>query len=203
MKSHLVALVLLITVPFTTLAKTIEGRVVAVADGDTLTVLDSNNEQFKIRLAGIDAPEKSQPFGARSKENLSNLVFSKPVTVQWEKTDKYGRTIGKVFVAGRDANLLQIRAGLAWHYKAYEKEQSPSDRADYAQAESNARTLRTGLWLDANPIPPWDFRHGTANVEPNHPSQTAAACPCAGSASCAGPKGGHYCLTSSGNKRYR
>jgi endonuclease YncB( thermonuclease family) len=201
MKHHFAAF-LIAAMPLFALANTIDGRVVAIADGDTLTVLDSKNQQHKIRLAGIDAPEKSQPFGTRSKENLSSLAFGKPVTVEWSKTDKYGRTIGKVVVAGHDVNLLQVRSGLAWHYKAYEKEQSPADRTLYAQAETDAHNRGAGLWQDANPIPPWDYRHGTGAAASVNQAPSAEACP-SGATICTGPKGGHYCLTAGGNKRYR
>ena len=88
------------------------------------------------------------------------MVFSKRVIVEYDKQDRYGRTLGKVLVGGRDACLEQVRAGLAWHYKYYENEQSPEDRRAYAQAEVEARAARRGLWADANPVPPWDFRNG-------------------------------------------
>lgn len=141
-------------------AETIEGKVVAVLDGDTVTVLDSRNSQHRIRLAGIDAPEKAQPFGMKSKYHLSNLIFGQQVNVNAQGTDKYGRTIGIIFVGGVDANLEQVKAGLAWHYKQYQKTQSPGDRIAYSQAEQRAREERLGLWSEANPVPPWDFRHG-------------------------------------------
>lgn len=140
-------------------AATLQGRVVAIADGDTVTVLDSNNTQHKIRLMGIDAPEKKQAFGQRSKENLSDLVFNKQVIVEYSKKDRYGRTIGKILVSGVDANLEQIKAGMAWHYKQYQKEQTPSDRALYSDAEDRARAGNVGLWADSDPTPPWEFRH--------------------------------------------
>lgn len=140
-------------------AETITGRVVAIADGDTITVLDAAKTQHKIRLAGIDAPEKAQAFGQRSKESLSDLVFDQAVTVETTKRDRYGRSVGTVLVDGLDANLEQIKRGMAWHYKAYEREQSPQERQDYAKAEEVARGARVGLWKDAQPVPPWDFRH--------------------------------------------
>lgn len=140
------------------IADTLQGRVVAVADGDTVTVLDALNTQHKIRLMGIDAPEKKQAFGNKSKESLSALVFNKPVTVEYNKEDKYGRTVGKIIVDGIDANLEQVKAGLAWHYKKYQKEQSVDDRSIYAQAEEQARADKLGLWKDAEPTPPWDWR---------------------------------------------
>lgn len=139
-------------------ADTITGRVVGISDGDTITVLSHQNEQFKVRLSGIDAPEKAQPFGQRSKEKMSDLVFDKPVTVEWSKRDRYQRIIGKVIVANQDAGLALISSGLAWHYKKYEKEQGVSDRERYATAEEAARSKRIGLWSDANPVPPWEWR---------------------------------------------
>ncbi len=140
-------------------AATIEGKVVGVADGDTITLLDSTNTQHKIRLSGIDAPEKKQPFGNRSKESLSYLVFAKTVTVETDKLDKYKRNVGKVLVNGVDANLEQVKRGMAWHYKAYEREQPAADRKAYSDEENEAKAARRGLWNDAEPVPPWVFRH--------------------------------------------
>jgi len=139
-------------------ADTLQGRVVGIADGDTVTVLDVSNTQWKIRLMGIDAPEKKQAFGNKSKESLSALVFNKQVTVEYSKKDRYGRTVGKIMVDGIDANLEQIKVGLAWHYKQYQNEQSVQDKAAYAQAEDQARAETRGLWGDAEPTPPWDWR---------------------------------------------
>ncbi|MDO8926470.1 MAG: thermonuclease family protein [Sideroxyarcus sp.] len=139
-------------------ADTLQGRVVAVTDGDTVKVLDASNTQWKIRLMGIDAPEKKQAFGARSKANLSDLVFGKTVTVEYSKTDRYGRTVGKILVNGVDANLEQVKAGMAWHYKKYAKEQPFADRETYAEAEERSRAAQRGLWHDAESVPPWDWR---------------------------------------------
>lgn len=124
------------------------GKVIGVLDGDTIDVLDASKTVHRIRLTGIDAPEKAQPFGQRSKKHLSDTVFGKQVEVQAGKSDKYGRTVGKVLVKGVDANLEQVKAGFAWHYKQYASEQSVSDRALYASAEENARGLHSGLWHD-------------------------------------------------------
>lgn len=134
------------------------GKVVGVADGDTVTVLDAGNVQHKIRMLGIDAPEKRQAFGNRSKENLSDLVFGKTVTVQVVKIDKYGREVAKILSDGEDINLRQVKDGFAWHYKDYQREQSASDRQIYAEAENSARFARRGLWFDADPQKPQDFR---------------------------------------------
>jgi endonuclease YncB( thermonuclease family) len=140
-------------------SETLQGRVVAIADGDTITVLDATKAQHKIRLAGIDAPEKKQAFGQRSKESLSDLVFNREVQVETTKRDRYGREIGKVLVGGLDANLEQVKRGMAWHYKAYQREQSLADRTAYGDAELEARHSREGLWQNPAPVAPWDFRH--------------------------------------------
>ena len=130
----------------------------SVADGDTVTVLDSNDVQHRIRLSGIDAPESHQAFGTQSKKSLSDLVFGKDVTVIYDKTDQYGRLVGKIIVNGQDVNLEQVKEGMAWHYKEYEREQSPEDRELYARAEDEARAQHRGLWQDPNPIEPSQFR---------------------------------------------
>jgi len=139
-------------------AGTIQGKVVSVADGDTITVLDATNTQHKIRLQGIDAPEKAQPFGQKSKQSLSQMVQSKQVTVEYQKKDKYGRTLGKVLHNGTDVCLEQIKLGMAWHYKQYASDQPKEDRALYDQTEQDARAKKAGLWIDKAPTPPWEFR---------------------------------------------
>jgi endonuclease YncB( thermonuclease family) len=132
--------------------------VVGVSDGDTITVRDSTKTQHKIRLAGIDAPEQGQPFGSRSKEHLSQLVFNKTVSVAWHKRDRYGRLVGIVLVDGQDVNLEQVGAGLAWWYRQYANEQTPTDRQAYEAAENAARDRKSGLWRDTEPMPPWEWR---------------------------------------------
>ena len=129
-----------------------------VTDGDTIVVLDASKVQHKIRLTGIDAPERSQAFGTKSKEHLSDLVAGKSVVVDYSKYDRYQRILGKVLVGGEDVNLEQVEAGLAWHYKKYQGEQTPADRVEYSDAELEARRLKIGLWHDPNPIPPWEYR---------------------------------------------
>ena len=182
-------------------AATLSGRVVGVSDGDTVTVLDAGRTQHKIRLAGLDAPEKAQPFGQKSKEHLSDSVFNKQVQVEYSNTDKYGRILGKIFVNGMDANLEQIKAGFAWHYKKYSVEQSATDRAIYANAEIAARSTSAGLWRDAKPMPPWEWRHGGKD-EPTLASNVTG-CACGSTALCTGLKGGQYCITPNGKKRYQ
>ena len=139
-------------------AETLTGRVVAVTDGDTITVLDAANVQHKVRLAGIDAPEKNQPHGQAAKQSLSDQVFDRHVSVETGKLDRYGREIGKVLIGGVDANLEQIKRGLAWHYKRYQNEQPLDDRLAYTKAEEVAHGEGRGLWADQEPIPPWDWR---------------------------------------------
>ena len=139
-------------------AETITGRVVKVSDGDTLTLLDASNVQHKIRISGIDAPEKKQPFGTTSKKNMSALAFGKEAEAICYKRDRYKRLICTVYVNGQDVALAQLDAGLAWWYRKYANDQPPSQRGEYASAEDHAAADRVGLWQDENPIPPWEWR---------------------------------------------
>lgn len=157
-------------------ATDLQGRIVGIADGDTITLLDADKQQHRIRLAGIDAPERGQPGGYRSKESLSSLVYDQPVRVEWKKRDRYGRIVGKVLVAptesacrGKpvcpttlDAGLAQITMGRAWWFKKYANEQSPEDRRRYEVAEQEARDNKVGLWRDGTAVPPWDWRAARA-----------------------------------------
>ncbi len=143
------------------------GRVVGVIDGDTLDVLTGDKTQIRVRVAGIDAPEKSQAFGQKSKQALSDLVYGKTVSVLWKKHDRYKRVIGKIEVDKVDAGLAMIQSGLAWHYKKYQSEQSRHDRALYHSAEVAARSERLGLWTDNDPIAPWDFRAAPKRINEN------------------------------------
>jgi endonuclease YncB( thermonuclease family) len=145
----------------------LQGHVVSITDGDTFTLLAPSKVQHKIRLHGIDAPEKGQPFGQRAKENLSRLAHSKPAKADCHKKDRYGRQVCVVWVQPLDCQtcgltldvgMAQLTQGLAWHYKRYEKEQSVESRARYADAEIEARARKVGLWGDPNPVPPWDWR---------------------------------------------
>lgn len=138
----------------------VRGRVVAVADGDTITVLDADKRQHRIRLNGIDAPETGQPFSQVAKTNLSDLVFGKDVIVIGSKVDRYGRLVGTVIVGTTNANLEQLRSGLAWYYREYAGDVAPENRPLYEAAEAEARTDRRGLWRDGTPQPPWAFRGG-------------------------------------------
>ena len=132
-------------------AQTIEGRVVGVHDGDSLTVLDAEKVQHKIRLSGIDAPEEKQAFGERAKQALSRLAFGEKVRVEVHGKDKYGRTLGDVYAGGKRVNLAMVEAGMAWAYKG-------TKDAALLAAEGDARREKRGLWRDKDPIPPWEFR---------------------------------------------
>lgn len=131
---------------------TITGKVVAIADGDTFTLLQ-NNRQIRIRIDAIDAPEKGMPYAKSSKKYLAALCFGKSVTVKPVKTDRYGRTVARITLPdGKDVSTEMIRAGYAWHYKKYSKDKLLSD------LEVQARMKKSGLWRDVNPMAPWEVR---------------------------------------------
>ena len=133
-------------------------HVVGVSDGDTITVIDSFRKQYKVRLAGIDAPERKQAFGDQSRQALASRVFDQQVVIELGKSDRYGRILSKVVIHGDDVDLEQIASGMAWHYRKYQKDHTPEDRSAYGRAEAAARKAGLGLWQDKNAIPPWDFR---------------------------------------------
>ncbi|MEJ7623747.1 MAG: thermonuclease family protein [Pyrinomonadaceae bacterium] len=148
------------------------GKVVGITDGDTIKLL-TEGKQITVRLAGIDAPERTQAFGNKAKQKLSDMIFGKIVAVRSSKIDKYGRTIGQIFEGETDVNLEMVKAGLAWHYKRYEREQSPADRGLYSKAETAARAERLGLWSTPAPQAPWEFRH-PKDIAESQPASTAA-----------------------------
>ena len=143
-----------------TLTCNLQGKVIRVVDGDSVTVLDKQNEQHKIRLAGIDTPERKQPYGKVARQFLAKHIYKKQVCVGWYKRDKYQRLVGVIRIEDEDINLKLVKAGLAWHYKQYENEQSKSDRVLYAKAHEKAETSEVGLWRDSRPIAPWLWRRG-------------------------------------------
>ena len=164
MKSVKIVIVLVCLCASLLHAETIVGRVVSVSDGDTIKVLDDSKKLFVIRLMGIDAPEKAQPFGQRAKQSLSDLVFESRVEIKWDKRDRYNRVVGKVLSSnGTDVCLEQITRGMAWHYKQYANEQSSEDRHSYAHAEQAARAAHAGLWSEDKPTPPWAWRRSSSN----------------------------------------
>ena len=144
--------------------------VVAISDGDTLTARcgkEGGFTQLKVRLAGIDAPERGQAFGARAREALAGLTFGRPVDLHCRKTDRYGRRVCQVMVAPAskpdgpatvDAGLALLSVGLAWWYRDYAREQSVEEVARYASAEEEAKRRRVGLWRDVDPVAPWQWR---------------------------------------------
>lgn len=134
------------------------GRVVGVVDGDTVDVLTPERRTRRIRLMGIDAPEKRQAFGTRAKQHLADLVFGQGVEIRWRHLDRDGRVLGQVFRADRDLNAQMVADGYAWWFAKYQREQLLADRKAYAEAHAAARVARLGLWRDDNPIPPWEFR---------------------------------------------
>jgi micrococcal nuclease len=128
-------------------------RVVGVTDGDSVTVLRDRHEQVKIRLYGIDAPERGQPFGTKSRQHLAGLVFGKDVRVIPRDTDRYGRTVAQIEVDGRDVSIDMVRAGLAWWFERY----APKD-GQLRTTEQSAKGAKLGLWGDPRAIPPWEWR---------------------------------------------
>src|SRR5262249_49759146 len=142
-----------------------------VTDGDTVNVhlldgpvVEANGigSYEAVRLTGIDAPESDQAFGADSTRHLSELVAGKNIMlVECRSNRSYGRLLCKIVVDGKDVDLDQVKAGLAWHYKEYQREQSPADRSAYAAAECEAMKAKRGLWSDPHPMQPQDYRHGT------------------------------------------
>jgi endonuclease YncB( thermonuclease family) len=142
-------------------AEPLQGRIVGITDGDTITLLDAASRQYKIRLSGIDAPEKGQAFGKVSRQHLSELAFAKQAKADCYKIDRYKRLVCTAYVDGKDVGLAQLDAGLAWWYRKYANEQPPQERLEYEMAETKAAVNRIGLWQDKNPIPPWEWRKRT------------------------------------------
>jgi micrococcal nuclease len=128
------------------------GKVVRIADGDTFTMLIKGNKQIKVRLYGIDAPEKGQDFSAASKKFLSDMIFTKTVKVIKKDVDRYGRTIGLVNIENLNINEALLKAGLAWHYKQH------NNNVAWSTLESEARNKKKGLWSLNNATPPWNYR---------------------------------------------
>lgn len=139
---------------------TSSSQVIKVADGDTITVLHGDNTQEKIRLYGIDCPEKSQPFGARARQYTSSLVFGKQVTMRTINRDRYGRSVAWVYIGKTNINAEIVKAGYAWNYRQYSNDPS------LQQFENEARKAKRGLWADPHPVAPWDYRKGNRTTTP-------------------------------------
>ena len=140
---------------------------VGISDGDTITVVDSEKRQHKVRLNGIDAPEKAQAFGERSRQSLAQMAYGKDAKLECHKTDRFGREVFKAWVqpldcprCGKtlDVGLAQISVGLAWWFRRYADDQAAEDRGRYQSEEEEARLRKRGLWVDDAPVPPWEWR---------------------------------------------
>jgi len=171
------------------LAAEYNGKVVGVSDGDTLTLLVADGasfKQIKVRLGEIDTPESKQPYGERAKQTLSDLAYNKQARVVVQDTDKYGRTVGRVYVGGVDVNAEMIRQGAAWVYRQYLKDQS------LLALEAEAKSAKRGLWAlpEAQRMPPWEWRHGGSAKAPTAPASSAPAATASGGFSCSGKR---YC----------
>lgn len=138
-------------------AEVVSGTVVAVHDGDTIT-LKTNSEEKKIRLASIDAPELNQAYGAEARNMLKGLVLGKQVQVDFSKKDKYSRLVGKVILNSDDINLKQVQLGAAWVYREYLKEMPVKERTLYLEAEAQSKAAAAGLWKEADVVEPWIWR---------------------------------------------
>jgi micrococcal nuclease len=195
--------VLLAVLPAIAWPDILEGYVVAVRDGDTLT-LKTSGKRIKVRLIEIDAPELKQRFGRASKRSLAELCLHDTATVVSEGKDKYGRTLGHVYcddsdASPLDANAYQVEQGMAWFYTKY------SSNPELKKLESTARHRHVGLWADSDPVPPWDFRRsksantGTSTTTPSTPTKTYDT---GQKTYYDGPRGGCYYYTSHGTKVY-
>lgn len=135
------------------------GRCIGVSDGDTVTLLLAGQQECKVRLWGIDAPEKRQDCGQMAQKVLSTLIYGQVVNVKLRGKDRNGRCIGKIFARGEYINLRMVQKGMAWHFHRY----APEDH-ELQEAETAARSARAGLWRDTAPIPPWQWRQGKRGV---------------------------------------
>lgn len=150
----------LLFLPTLSVSQTLQGKVISVADGDTITILDSHNQQTKIRLYGIDTPEKAQAYGQKAKKFTASLTAGRQVSVKVYDTDRYGRSVGVVYVGRTNVNKAIVRAGYAWQYRKYCK---ASFCDDWLRLEKSARDSGVGLWRDKNPQPPWEWRKAKRN----------------------------------------
>lgn len=132
--------------------KYVTGKVIRIADGDTFTMIFDNGFEVRVRLNGIDSPEKKQAFSNRAKQTLSDLIYNKKVKVYYESKDRYGRVLGDIYIDNLNVNQEMVRRGMAWHFIRY------SDDETLAALEKEARKNSIGLWADPNPVAPWEFR---------------------------------------------
>ena len=159
------AFVIIFTLNINLLRADFTAKVQRVVDGDTVHVIDKAGKKFKVRLTGIDAPEKNQPYGLAATYKLTEILINKLVLLKSKPNngkpytiDRYKRVLAKIILDGKDINLSQVLTGYAWHFKRYQKQQSPSDRELYSEAEIDAKKNELGLWGEKNPIAPWKWR---------------------------------------------
>ena len=159
------AFVIIFTLNINYLRADFTAKVQRVVDGDTVHVVNKAGKKFKVRLTGIDAPEKNQPYGLASTYKLTEILINKLVLLKSKPNngkpytiDRYKRVLAKIILDGKDINLSQVLTGYAWHFKRYQKQQSPSDRELYSEAEIDAKKNELGLWEEKNPIAPWKWR---------------------------------------------
>lgn len=153
MKALTLILYALLSAP--SMAGQLAGKVIGISDGDTLKVLTSDRQQVKVRLSQIDAPESTQAFGNRAKQELGRICFGKSAVLDVEGEDRYGRTIARVSCAGVDAQSHMVQAGMAWVYDRY-----VTDKSLY-QMQQQAKNARRGVWSDLKAIAPWEFRQAS------------------------------------------
>lgn len=147
-------ILILLLFPTTLSAHTLRGKIVRVSDGDTVVLLDSTNTQHKIRLDGIDCPEKGQPFGRKATDFVKQLTTGKEIVVEWEKKDRYKRILGVVYADGLNVNKELLKNGLAWHYKHFNQDK------ELAELEQQAKDKKLNIWSEKNPIEPYQWRKG-------------------------------------------
>ena len=152
MRLYLFSFLLLLIFPACKEQHLIQGEVVNVADGDTFTLIDSNKQRVKVRMYGIDAPERGQGYSNASKKYLSSLLMHKRVTVQIMDVDQYRRVVGLVMLGEVNVNEAVLSNGFAWHYTAFD------NNPNWTTLEKKARIAKKGLWAERNPQPPWRFR---------------------------------------------
>lgn len=153
-------LILIMTLFIVTLsfATTIKGKVIKVADGDTITILEENGNKTRVRFYGIDAPEKKQNYGIKSLDVLKDLIDKKEVEIEVKDKDQYGRVVGIVYYDKMNINLYMLETGNAWWYKQYSKH-----NIEFKIAEEKAKLEKLGLWKEKNPTPPWIYRKEKRN----------------------------------------
>lgn len=144
--------ILLLIFSLSVVSKNLEGKIIKVSDGDTVVLLDSTNTKYRIRLDGIDAPEKGQPFGTKATNFVKTLIAGKMVKVEWSKKDRYGRILGYVFTDTINVNKELLKEGLAWHYKHFNQDD------ELAKLELEAKSKKLNIWSEVNPIEPYQWR---------------------------------------------